>query len=116
MRVLVCGSRDFTNRAFLFKALDGLHGEYGFSVVIHGAYRGADQLAKDWAESRGIPDDPYPADWKRLGSPAGPIRNQRMIDEGKPELVIAFPGQKGTRDMKRRANKAGLKVIEPKDS
>ncbi len=35
-----------------------------------------------------------------------------MIDEGKPDLVIAFPGRRGTADMKARALKAGIAVIE----
>ena len=35
-----------------------------------------------------------------------------MLDEGKPDLVIAFPGGKGTADMARRAREAGIEVIE----
>jgi len=33
-----------------------------------------------------------------------------MIDEGKPDLVLAFPGGRGTDDMVRRAEKAGIEV------
>jgi hypothetical protein len=33
----------------------------------------------------------YQADWKRYGR-AGPIRNQEMLDKGKPDVVIACPG------------------------
>ena len=35
-----------------------------------------------------------------------------MLDEGKPDLVIAFPGGRGTADMVRKANRAGVKVVE----
>lgn len=52
------------------------------------------------------------ADWDGLGRKAGPIRNQRMLDEGKPDLVVAFPGDKGTADMVRRARTASLEVLE----
>jgi len=53
----------------------------------------------------------FDADWK-LGKKAGPLRNQRMIDEGRPDLVVAFPGGKGTADMVRRAEAAGVKVLK----
>jgi predicted Rossmann-fold nucleotide-binding protein len=46
-----------------------------------------------------------------MGLAAGPIRNQQMIDEGKPDLVIAFPGGAGTHDMMARATKANLQQI-----
>jgi ABC-type sugar transport system substrate-binding protein len=35
-----------------------------------------------------------------------------MLDEGKPDIVVAFPGGTGTADMVRRARKAGVVVIE----
>ena len=43
---------------------------------------------------------------------APPLRNQRMLDEGKPDLVVAFPGGGGTKDMVRRAVKAGVPIHE----
>jgi acyl-CoA synthetase (NDP forming) len=54
----------------------------------------------------------FPANWKKHGKSAGPIRNQLMLDVGKPDLVIAFPGGSGTADMIRRARKAGVPVKE----
>jgi hypothetical protein len=59
---------------------------------------------------RNIPSEIYHADWQ-LGRKAGPIRNQRMLDEGRPELVIAFPGGRGTSDMTARARAAPLETI-----
>lgn len=66
-------------------------------------------LAERWACS---PCDRIFADWKTHGRAAGPIRNQRMIDEWKPTLVIAFAGGRGTADMIRRAKAAGIEVRE----
>jgi hypothetical protein len=40
------------------------------------------------------------------------MRNQQMLDEGRPTLVVAFPGGRGTADMMRRARVAGIEVIE----
>ena len=81
------------------------------SLVIHGAARGADTLLDEWAQVWGIPSLAFPAQWRRLGRAAGPLRNGRMLAEGKPDLVIAFPGGRGTADMVRQAEAAGVRVI-----
>jgi hypothetical protein len=83
-------------------------------VIIHGAASGADTLAKKWARGNRCPDEAYYADWKAHGRAAGPIRNRLMIEEGKPDLVIAFPGGRGTENMKKQARAAGIEVIEVK--
>jgi hypothetical protein len=82
-------------------------------LVIAGGARGADTLAVQEARARKppIPVRVYPADWRRHGKAAGPIRNQQMLDEGAPDLVLAFPGGGGTADMVRRARRAGLEVV-----
>lgn len=113
MRLLVCGGRDFDDREFVFHALDKVHAKRPIECLIHGAARGADTLAADWALDRGVLCNAYPADWERDGRGAGPIRNQRMLDQGKPDGVVAFAGGRGTADMVRRANAAGLPVYQP---
>jgi UDP-N-acetylmuramoylalanine-D-glutamate ligase len=35
-----------------------------------------------------------------------------MLAEGKPDLVVAAPGGRGTADMVRRARDAGIEVVE----
>jgi hypothetical protein len=52
----------------------------------------------------------YKAEWDKHGRAAGPIRNQQMLDDGKPDLVLAFAGGRGTDDMCRRAREAGIEV------
>jgi hypothetical protein len=81
-------------------------------LLIHGAATGADRLAQAWARNRLIPDREFDANWPEHGGGAGAIRNQRMIDEGKPDLVVAFPGGPGTDDLMQRAKLHGVKVIE----
>jgi hypothetical protein len=81
------------------------------SVVIHGACpTGADRWADEWATTSWCPAVTFEADWKAHGRAAGPIRNQQMIDDGRPDLVVAFPGGRGTADMVRRARRAGIVV------
>jgi hypothetical protein len=91
--------------------------EYRMPVVeiVSGMATGADNAAVDWATTNWLKVHEFPADWKKHGKGAGPIRNQQMIDEGKPNLVVAFPGGNGTADMVRRAKKAGIEVIEVTD-
>lgn len=108
MRILICGGRDFTDKNLFWKAMDKFSEEFDFDnnqpiTIISGEARGADTLAKEYAEECGWDYEGYPANWKLHGKGAGPIRNQQMLDEGKPDLVIAFPGGKGTFDMKSRA-------------
>jgi hypothetical protein len=108
MRVLVCGGRDFRDREAVYNVLDPLRDKMG--ALMCGGAPGADTLAWDWGWSRNFHCERYFADWKTHGRAAGPLRNQRMIDEGKPDLVIAFPGGRGTADMIRRAETAGIEV------
>jgi len=121
MRVLVCGGRDYDDRDAVFRWLDqntprtdpDKHGNDmpAGVTVIHGACRtGADRWADEWAVVNWCPIEEYPAQWDAFGRGAGPIRNQRMLDEGKPDLVVAFPGGRGTKDMVRRAKAAGVPV------
>lgn len=112
-RVLVCGGRDFADDRLLWRVmLKVLTDKMDRVTVIHGGARGADELAGKWAATLGLDAEVYPADWQQHGRAAGPIRNQRMLDEGRPDLVVAFPGGSGTADMVRRAKAAGVEVIE----
>lgn len=106
-RVLVCGSRNYNDEHRVFTELDAISP----SLIIEGGADGAYALAVLWAEARSCELASFPADWAKHGRAAGPIRNQQMIDEGKPDLVLAFPGGPGTADMVRRAKAAGIEVI-----
>lgn len=112
MRVLVCGSRHFNDYELMEKTLEAL----GITTIIEGEARGADRLARRYAERRGLDVLPFPALWDKHGRAAGPIRNTQMLTEGRPELVVAFrgPNSRGTQNMIDQATKAGVpvKVVE----
>lgn len=110
MRILVCGGRDFTDKIQLYRTLDF----YENSFIISGAARGADSLAIKFAKDRNLPYVEFPADWDKYRKAAGPIRNKQMLVEGKPDLVIAFAGGNGTRDMIKQAKKAKVMTLEVK--
>jgi len=110
VRVLVCGGRDYHDIRSVFTSLDGLVPQPTF--VMHGGANGADACAGEWSHRRRVECRVYQADWNKHGRAAGPIRNQKMLDHGKPDLVVAFPGGIGTADMVRRAKAAGVRVLE----
>lgn len=111
-RVLVCGGRDFNDEELLCKTLDEYDLARTFTGLIHGGASGADWMAGRWAANAGIPASSYPAEWGKHGYGAGPKRNRQMLREGRPDLVIAFPGGRGTANMVAQARAAGIEVIE----
>ena len=96
------------------KTLTRIHRQRTIDVLIEGDAPGADRLAGHWAQRNGVTSVKYPADWGTHGKRAGPLRNLRMLREGKPELVVAFPGGAGTAHMVQLARGAGVEVIEVK--
>lgn len=106
MRVLVCGGRDFSDGHAIRAVLRDLDP----TLVITGGATGADATADRVAESLGIARAVFPANWTGDGRAAGPIRNARMLAEGRPDLVVAFPGGRGTADMLAKAERAGVPV------
>jgi hypothetical protein len=111
-RLLVTGGRIYWDEEELYRVLDEIAEQRHISVLIHGDAAGADTLAGSWARDRGIPIIAVPADWQRHGRRAGPIRNRLMLEQCGPDLVVAFQGGRGTRDMIRIAQQAGIEVIE----
>lgn len=110
-RVLICGDRGWKDLQIIATIVNALPPD---TVVIHGACAGADQMASLLASGYGLSTWAFPAQWARFGKRAGPVRNQRMLDEGRPTLVVAFhnylPGSKGTKDMVLKARLAGIPV------
>ena len=108
MRLLVCGGRDYADDKRIKFWLDALQPK----EIVHGCARGADTLASWWAADNDVKQLRFPAEWEVHGRAAGFIRNQQMLDTGKPDAVIAFPGGRGTAHMVSRARAADVPVIE----
>lgn len=126
MKVLVCGSRSYGEPKYhsqetcvrhierMHYELNRIHEKTPITLIIEGEAKGADLMARRWAERRGIPVSPHKADWKKNNKGAGPIRNTEMLTE-EPDLVVAFTDKplfasKGTQDMIRKSIKARVKV------
>ena len=120
MRVLVCGGRtfgytpesNFTKKDFnIFNKAVDLVSSYKPTAIIQGLAKGGAEVGKLTAEALDIPDLAFCADWDKYGYGAVHIRNQQMLAEGKPDLVIAFVGGKGTASIVERSLKAGVVVV-----
>lgn len=139
IRILVTGSRMWSNVPLLAASLDAAAAGHDHVTLIHGRcdprntdgervpwelalkypddgpYLGADWHAHHHALGHGWKIEPYPANWSLYGNGAGPIRNQRMVDLRPPaEVCIGAPLGKspGTRDCMARARKAGIRVVD----
>ena len=112
MNILICGSRDWKNSEIIYQEILRFS---NVKRIIHGACKGADAIGGFVAERMGFEVVEFPARWDLYGRHAGPMRNQQMLDEGCPDVVLAFHDDfeksKGTRDMARRARKAGIPVF-----
>jgi hypothetical protein len=109
--IIICGSRNWKNFRIIEEFI--LHLPKG-TVIIEGDCRGADRIAGYLGRKYGYEVIPVAADWFQYGKAAGPIRNQKMLDDYHPDCVVAFHNNlkysKGTKDMVERAKKAGIEV------
>ncbi len=116
-KILICGGRDYTD----YDTFALLMEEVAYHLpkpitVISGGARGADSLAIRWAKDYGHKLEVYMADWDRHKKAAGILRNIQMLKEGQPDLVVAFPGGRGTAHMVSISEKAGVKVAKLLDT
>lgn len=116
--VIVTGGRDYANRDRVYTVLDSI----GPDLVIEGGATGADQLAREWADERGVHHAIVPALWKKFDRAAGPMRNGVMVEilkalekAGRECIVCAFPGNRGTASCVSIATDAGLYVKQVSD-
>lgn len=112
IRICVTGGRDIDDLGYVWSWLDTMHclpkqlGGRGPIIELGaGCARGVDKLALAWAEINAVPWRKYVADWDRLGTPAGVIRNGVMLEDFKPELLGVYDGSVGTTDCARQARK-----------
>lgn len=108
-KVLICGSRDFNDYKLINSFVQSLPDE---TVLIEGEARGADSIARDAAIKRGLRVEKFPADWQKYGKKAGILRNYDMLQEGKPNIVVAYStdikNSKGTKNMLEQSIKVDI--------
>lgn len=108
MKVVVTGGRGFKDALCVAKELAALNPTH----IAHGGATGADDLAASWAKGAGVSTTEFPANWEEHGRAAGPIRNRKMLEWMQPDIVLAFPGGRGTADCVSQARRMGIEVRE----
>lgn len=111
--LIVCGGRDYEDRAFVYRAMDYIAARRTITYVVEGGQTGADTFAREWAKERGVPVHTEEAQWTLYGKPAGPIRNRKMLIDWEPNGVVAFPGNSGTQNMMDQAAQRNVPIYQP---
>lgn len=122
-KAVITGGREFSDIKRIEADLRALVG-VGLRRVAHGGARGADTRAEmAWRRAKPWPRETEvyavnPAAWKRFGDAAGPMRNGRMLEVEKPDIVLAYPNppqatteSRGTWDCVEQALAGGIVVV-----
>ena len=112
-RIVIAGCRNYTNYEEAKKFILSCINEYSKTasiVILSGTCKGADLLGEKFAKEQNLPIRYYPAEWKRFGKAAGPIRNKKMINDC--HEVICFWDKKsyGTASLIRYAKAAKIPI------
>jgi len=107
MRLLVSGYRGYTDEAYIRAEIKEILQLYSVDAkedhtIIHGGCpTGVDHVTDQIAKKEGWKIMVFPAQWKKHGKAAGPIRNEQMVTEGNPDMALLFLSSqsKGTKNM-----------------
>jgi predicted Rossmann fold nucleotide-binding protein DprA/Smf involved in DNA uptake len=113
MKLALIGYRRFSNYEKFESEILRVINLSDIESIISGGAKGADTLAKVFAEKHGIKIIEFLPEWGKFGKAAGPIRNKQIVDAA--DYVIAFTTRtaKGTHNtikLAKNANKL-LKTI-----
>ena len=90
LKVVIAGYRNFDNYDVLKEYVDACLTEFEQQefTIISGHCKGVDLMGERYAKEKGYSLETYPADWKKYGRAAGPIRNKQMAEMC--DYVICF--------------------------
>ena len=111
MKVIIAGGRDFDNYPLLQRICNQvLNGEKDIEII-SGTARGADSLGEQYTQDNGMKVKQFPAEWKKFGRFAGPIRNAHMAQYAGTLIVIWDGKSRGTKNMIGLAKRESLQII-----
>ncbi|TNV17339.1 DUF2493 domain-containing protein [Buttiauxella sp. B2] len=112
MRVLICAGRFYADSNNVTRILELCEQKQPIDVVIHGGHQSLGGIIEGWARDADAHVVRYPANWAMHGKYAEVRRNLFMLEDSRPDVILAFPGGEDTADCISLAHKAGIKVIE----
>lgn len=116
-RVIIAGGSNFKDYELLKKKVDNILSSINDPITIISGHCmdkernviGADKLGEDYAYEKGYDLEMYPANWKRYGKPAGPIRNKKMAHQRIDAVILFWNGfSRGTKSMKEIAESMSI--------
>jgi len=106
VKIAIVGSRTFNDWDLLWNKMAKHFSNLDEVTIVSGGARGADALAKRFAETAGLDYEEYPADWNRYGNSAGPRRNAQIV-EAVDVVVVFWDGKsRGSKDSINKALEA----------
>ena len=112
MRLIIAGGRHLDDAALIRRALAVAHTIRPITVLIHGGNGALCITAEDWAREQRLHVVRYPANWRELGKRAEAIRNAFMLEDSRPDMLLALPGGNDTADLVTNACAARVPVID----
>jgi hypothetical protein len=104
MKFIVCGGRDYSDKARLHRVLDGVHKKCTIHAIIEGGAPGADRLAREWALEKGVQV------FTAISNGDEQKQYAAMLSL-EPDGVIAFHDGIQARDLTRMAELSDVKVM-----
>ena len=110
-RIVIGGYRNFNNYEIFKDFVDLCIRDKSEITILSGHCKGTDLMAERYAKEKGLVLEIYPADWKKYGKAAGPIRNKQMVENA--DTVIAFVSEtaSGTKNLIENAKKLNKELF-----
>lgn len=110
MKTIIAGCRDMNDWGIVMQAIENSGFGPGTTEVVSGGAQGVDYIGEGLAEKSGVPVKRFPADWKKHGRAAGPIRNREMAQYA-DRLIAVWDGKSsGTKNMIEEMQKLGKPI------
>lgn len=101
----VSGTRNYTDYQTFAKIMERETKDMRIKLIISGGAKGADEMAKRYAQEKNITHITVHADWQRWGRRAGPMRNRLMAEMTNATIAFWDGRSRGTKNMLECAEK-----------
>jgi hypothetical protein len=104
-RIVIGGYRNFNDYEIFKDFVDLCIRDKTEITILSGHCKGTDLMAERYAKEKGFALEIHPADWKKYGKAAGPIRNRQMVENADTVIAFASETATGTKNLIQNAKK-----------